>query len=213
MNTVMNPAIYDFNRPVWSLAQAKAARCLDLKENAPYSRAICTALRHGWMQGVSATRFAPERAATRGMLVTVLWRMAGRPRAAGKQTFVDVNNAHYYDGPVAWAVNCGIAKGVDASHFAPDAKLSRQEAAVMLRRYCVWRGAVAAEEGKASFVDAENAAPYAKSSLAWAFSAGLLSGQKRPGGYALAPTVVLTRGQLAQAAVALDNFLARRAAA
>ena len=56
--------------------------------------------RLGLMNGTSATTFSPTGTTTRGMIVTILYRMGGSP-AAGLSVFSDVSAGAYYADAVA----------------------------------------------------------------------------------------------------------------
>lgn len=51
-----------------------------------------------------------------------------------KSMFEDVKTDAWYAGAVAWAVEQGIVKGVDDTHFAPDKPCTRAEVVTMLQR-------------------------------------------------------------------------------
>ncbi|MBR3416752.1 MAG: S-layer homology domain-containing protein, partial [Clostridia bacterium] len=53
---------------------------------------------NGYMHGVGGGRFDPEGSMTRAMVVTVLWRIDGRPEA-GKSSFSDVPGGEWYSEP------------------------------------------------------------------------------------------------------------------
>ncbi|MBR5809315.1 MAG: S-layer homology domain-containing protein, partial [Clostridia bacterium] len=59
------------------------------------------------MSGTSDSEFSPSGVTTRGMIVTVLWRLEGEPKETGK-SFEDVNEGAYYYDAVAWASNNNI---------------------------------------------------------------------------------------------------------
>ena len=80
---------------------------------------------NGYMQGVGGGRFDPEGSMTRAMVVTVLWRIDGRP-AAGKSSFSDVPDGEWYSEPVAWAESTGVVTGVGGGRFDPDGVSSRE---------------------------------------------------------------------------------------
>ncbi len=87
--------------------------------------------------GISASQFAPEKAMTRGMFVTVLGRMANA-QGSGEQAaavFADVDADAYYAPYVDWAQKNGVINGVSANQFAPSAVLSREQMVTVLRRY------------------------------------------------------------------------------
>ena len=72
---------------------------------------------------------------TRGMMVTTLYRLAGEPQVEGTATFQDVKSSAYYANAVAWAEANGIAKGIDTGVFAPNAPVTREQAAAFAYRY------------------------------------------------------------------------------
>ena len=97
---------------------------VDVKESDWYYDAVMWAYENGVTTGVDATHFGPDSAVTRGQAVTFLWRAMGEPEPENTKTsFVDLT-ADYYKTAVAWAVEQGITKGVDATHFDPDGTCS-----------------------------------------------------------------------------------------
>ena len=48
----------------------------------------------------------------------------------------DVPRGSYYDAAVAWAAQSGIMTGMKADVFAPDAHVTRAQAAAILHRFC-----------------------------------------------------------------------------
>ncbi|MBR6825490.1 MAG: S-layer homology domain-containing protein [Oscillospiraceae bacterium] len=92
------------------------------------------ALEKGLFQGVSQTLFAPDRTMNRAMLVTVLWRNAGSPKAEPCD-FSDVEPGQWYTEAVAWAAENGIVKGVGEDRFAPMSHITREQLATILYRY------------------------------------------------------------------------------
>ena len=64
----------------------------------------------GMMNGTSKTTFGPNDSTTRGMIVTVLYRLENEPSAAAA-SFTDVVSGQYYTDAVAWANANGIVTG------------------------------------------------------------------------------------------------------
>ncbi|MDD6076921.1 MAG: S-layer homology domain-containing protein, partial [Clostridiales bacterium] len=76
------------------------------------------------MNGVSDTEFDPDGTLTRAMLVTVLWRQAGEPKAMQDCAFPDLGSpndpaASWYLDAVAWAAEAGIVNGRPDGTFDP----------------------------------------------------------------------------------------------
>ncbi len=91
------------------------------------------------MQGTSYTAFSPKETITRGMIVTMLWRLEGSPASLGTQ-FKDVKAESYYADAVRWAAKNGIVCGYDDDTFKPNQNITREELAVILYRYAEFKG-------------------------------------------------------------------------
>lgn len=158
----------------------------------------------GLMTGLTATTFGPNLSTTRGMIVTILWRMENEPAAKHGCPFADVRRGSYYEQAIAWASENGIVTGFDASTFAPDRAITREQLAAILFRFAAYRGmdAVTLRENLSSFQDQAAISAYAVSALNWAVGEGLMQGT----GDKLEPTGSATR---AQVAAMLRRFMQR----
>lgn len=158
----------------------------------------------GLMTGLTATAFGPNLSTTRGMIVTILWRMENEPAAKHGCPFADVRRGSYYEQAIAWASENGIVTGFDASTFAPDRAITREQLAAILFRFAAYRGmdAVTLRENLSSFQDQAAISAYAVSALNWAVGEGLMQGT----GDKLEPTGSATR---AQVAAMLRRFMQR----
>ena len=90
---------------------------------------------NGVTNGTSGNTFSPNAGCTRAQVVTFLWRAMGS--SAPKNTvnpFRDVVSGDYYYNAVLWAVENGITKGTDTSHFTPDKTCTRGEIVTFLWR-------------------------------------------------------------------------------
>lgn len=132
----------------------------------------------GLMTGLTATAFGPNLSTTRGMIVTILWRMENEPAARHGCPFADVRRGSYYEQAIAWASENGIVTGFDASTFAPDRAITREQLAAILFRFAAYRGmdAVTLRENLSSFQDQAAISAYAVSALNWAVGEGLMQG-------------------------------------
>lgn len=158
----------------------------------------------GLMTGLTVTAFGPNLSTTRGMIVTILWRMENEPAAKHGCPFADVRRGSYYEQAIAWASENGIVTGFDASTFAPDRTITREQLAAILFRFAAYRGmdAVTLRENLSSFQDQAAISAYAVSALNWAVGEGLMQGT----GDKLEPTGSATR---AQVAAMLRRFIQR----
>ena len=158
----------------------------------------------GLMTGLTVTTFGANLSTTRGMIVTILWRMENEPAAKHGCPFADVRRGSYYEQAIAWAAENGIVTGLDASTFAPDRTIMREQLAAILFRFAAYRGmdAVTLRENLSSFQDQAAISTYAVSALNWAVGEGLMQGT----GDKLEPTGSATR---AQVAAMLRRFIQR----
>ena len=172
----------------------------DVPEDAWYYEAVNKVWAQGLMTGVSDTLFAPGQSCERGMIVTILYRLAGAPEA-GTSGFLDVPEGDYYAAAVAWAEAEGIVYGYDETHFFPRTPITRQQLAAMLYRYAAWAGLdVSAADGLTDYADAEAVSAYALEAMRWAVAQELLFGTEAQ---RLEPDAEATR---AQTAAALARF-------
>ena len=147
------------------------------------------------MVGMGNDRFAPQATVTRAMAVTILYRLAGEPEVREAATFSDVDEKSWYAKAVAWAEDTGIAKGVDANHFAPNAPATREQLAALLYRCAQYAGLdVSAKGNLSNFSDGGTTSAYAVDAMTWAVGTGLLVGD---GTGRLLPKEQGTRAQLA----------------
>lgn len=155
----------------------------------------------GMMNGTSATLFSPNQTTTRGMIVTILYRLEGEP-AAGAAAFADVPAGQWYSGAVAWAAANGIAGGYGDGRFGPGDTVTREQIAAILYRYTAFKGGdTSARADMGAYRDAGEISPYALDALRWAVAQGVVSGY---GEGRLGPREPASRAQLAQM---LMNYL------
>lgn len=129
----------------------------------------------GIMDGVSYYRFAPDATITRGMVVTMLWRMAGEPYEAAAG-FTDVAAGRYYTTAVAWAAKNGIVEGMTSTTFAPDQAITREQLASILYRYAKWLGFSGYGSDISGYTDAGKVSSYAYDAMSWAVRSGVVTG-------------------------------------
>lgn len=105
----------------------------DVAEDAYYAEAVKWSDENGIIAPVSESIWNPDGDVTRGQFIINLYKAAGTPAAEGENPFEDVTDAELTKA-VVWAVGKGIAKGVSATRFAPDSKLTRAHAVTFLYR-------------------------------------------------------------------------------
>ena len=135
---------------------------------------------------------------TRGMLVTVLWRLDGETAPKTATTFTDVDANAYYADAVAWAAESGVVNGIGGSRFDPEGNVTREQIAAILFRYASLKGVdTAARADLTAFPDAEKTSAYAHDALSWAVAAELVKGTKEGSTIYLDPQGSATRAQVA----------------
>ena len=167
----------------------------DVAEGAWYYDSVEYAHSNSLMNGTSATTFSPDAKTSRGMIVTILHRMAGSPKAK-VANFTDVPTGAYYEAPIAWAFSKDIAGGYGNNLFGPDNHITREQMAVFLYNYAKFCGKsfVSAPKDISSFADSASVSSWATSAMKWAYGAGLIGGVS---GNRLDPTGSTTRAQAA----------------
>ena len=151
----------------------------DVPETAWYYDSVVYVYTHGLMNGTGPTTFQPNAPTTRGMVVTILYRMEGSPEAASWSPFGDVDPNAYYAAPVAWAQD----------------RVTREQLAAILYRYAAYKGCEVSQRGDLTqFVDAGQIHTYAREALSWANRMELIQGK---GKGILDPRGLAARAQVA----------------
>lgn len=109
--------------------------------------------------GTAPALFSPEANMTRGMVVTVIARLAGENTDGG---------ANWYDKGCAWAVANGVSDGTD-----PNGSITREQLAAMLYRYC---GSPAASGSLSTYADAASVSAFASDAMQWCVNNGIING-------------------------------------
>ena len=160
---------------------------VDVPADSFYYEAVKWAVEKGITNGTDAMHFSPNEPCTRAQIVTFLWRAAGSPEPKSLSSFADVPANAYYAKAVAWAAEQGIALGVDATHFDPNATCTRAHGVTFLAR-----AVKAAGDGRTAFTDVLENAYYAPA-VKWAADNGVTEGI---GGGLFGPNNDCTRAQI-----------------
>lgn len=126
--------------------------------------------------GVGNDAFGPDLSMTRGMVNTVLARLAGADTTGGET---------WYAKGTAWAVENGISDGTN-----PEQQVTREQLAAMLYRYA----GSPAVSGELGFDDADSISAWARDAVRWCVDNGILNGV---GGNRMTPQDLARRGQVA----------------
>ena len=150
----------------------------DVNENDWFYNAVKYMKDNRYMSGTTETTYSPSSKLTRGMLVTILHNMEGKPKATGTSKFSDVQNKNmYYYSAVLWASNNKIVNGYSNGKFGADDNITREQLAVMLSNYCKYKGKYKATNANYSkFSDSGKISGFAKTGMNWAVGNKIVNG-------------------------------------
>ena len=165
----------------------------------------------GIMNG-TGNAFEPNTNLSRAMVVTMLYRQAGKPAVAKKasEIFSDCADDAWYADAVVWAYENEIVNGTSKTTFAPDSSITRQDLAKILYGY-------ARKEGKGftgswmfllSNPDANLVADYANEAMHWVVMKGILTGKGAE--LKLDPKGLATRAEAAKMLSVFMDVLAEK---
>lgn len=169
---------------------------VDVSVNAWYHNGVHFAIENGLMVGTGKGRFEPNVPVTRGMMVTILYRMENTPAVKNVQVYEDVPLDQWYSKAVEWADSVNVVNGYGDSKFGPNDPVTREQMTAILYRYAQYKGvdvSVGENTNILSYHDAFDISSYAIPAMQWACGVGLLKGAD---GY-LMPRGNTTRAQLA----------------
>lgn len=169
------------------------------------------------MVGYGSHIFKPGADISRAMLAVMLWRLSGSPQAEAPLRFTDVAPGSWYAEAVRWADQEGVAVGYGGGLFGPEDPLTREQMAVIFRRYAHLQGleteAAGAEELLAAFPDGERVSAYAREAVGWACGKNMMLGMWEAGSKVLAPKERSSRAQAATVMMRyVEQLLKERAA-
>ena len=178
----------------------------DVADDAWYHDLVIRAADLGLFHGFEDGSFGPEQNISRGDIAVVLWNMAGSPEPGpDAKTFDDVVAEKYYAEAIAWASGAGIVSGYPGStNFGPDDPIRREEFATMMASFAKLKGqdtAGSANDYK-DMKDAASVSEWARSSVGWCFTKGIMSGQ----GENINPQGNATRAEAAKMIVILHDM-------
>ncbi len=131
------------------------------------------------MNGTAVDMFSPALTTTRGMIVTILYRMEGEPTTAGLDNpFTDLTQDWYVDA-VKWAAANGIVEGYGNGKYGPEDPITREQMVTILWRYAKYKGvdvSVGEDTNILSYNDAFEVSEYAIPAMQWAVAEGIIQG-------------------------------------
>ena len=174
----------------------------DIKSSDWFYNSVKYVYKNKFITGYSDTTFAPRDNLTRGMMVTILYRMENYPSVTGTPKFSDVQDSNqYYYKAIKWATDKKIVNGYNNGKFGPKDNITREQLAVILNNYANYKKKntnISNELDK--FTDKNSISSYAVKQMKWAVGVGVISGN--PDG-TLNPQGKATR---AEVAAMLENY-------
>ena len=166
----------------------------DVSENDWYYDNVRYVYENHLFQGISDTQFSPKDSMDRGMMTTVLYRLAGEPDVEYSPVFTDIPDGLWYTAGTVWAGKNGIVTGVGDGRFDPDSSVTRQQIAVILYNYARYVNADTSARGDLSgYADESQVASWARDAVSWAVAEGIIKGSDNR----LTPGASATRAEVA----------------
>ena len=202
-NTITSSTIANKHRnltAVWSGSCAYGDNCpsknfTDVSAGFWAHDAIDYVVSNSMFKGTTNTTFSPNTVMTRGMLVTVLYRLDGSPDVSGiENPFSDLANNAYHNA-ILWGSENRIANGYVDGTFRANKTLTREQLAVFLHRFANFKGYdtnVYSDIG--GFSDARDVGEFARESMCWAVGEGIINGTTST---TLSPKLGANRAQVA----------------
>jgi hypothetical protein len=148
----------------------------DVSEDDWYYEYVRYVYENALMQGTAADEFSPEITTDRAMIITILWRLEGKPEATSLVPFNDVEKEKYYYDAVAWAAQNKIVEGYSATGFGPEDAITREQLSAAFYRYAAYKELDVSARSELS-VFRDKPSDWAFETVQWAVAERLLQGK------------------------------------
>ena len=182
----------------------------DVRPSDWYSAAVNYVCEKGLMNGTSNTTFSPNTTTSRGMIVTILYRLAGSPDMPESNwgyPYADVDAAAYYSTPVYWARMNDLVTGYSDTQFGPDDAITREQLTAILYRYADYLGLDTdtdfIPDKYYDFPDYKTVSRYAANAMSWCVNKGIVNGSNGK----LHPQGTATRAEVATILMNAEGIL------
>lgn len=136
-------------------------------------------------------KFKPNDKITRGMVVTILYRLENSPMVTYNKKFKDVGNDLWYSDAIKWAAKNNIVSGYKNGKFGPDDYITREDLAIILHNYARYNALELSDNANLSkYSDNKKVDSYAKKAVGWAVKNKIMGDSKT-----LSPTSHATRAE------------------
>ena len=160
----------------------------DVIESDWFDPAVQYCYDNGLIKGTSENLFSPSLDTTRGMIVTILYRVEKEPGVTTLASFTDVESGNWYAESVTWAQEKGIVNGYPDGSFGAEDYITREQLAAILYKYAAYKGFdITAKADISAFDDASEISDWALTAVEWANANGFINGydnKLNPKGYA-----------------------------
>ena len=175
---------------------AAAKEFNDVKEDSWFKAAVDYVVERDLFNGTGKGNFSPNKQASKGMIITVLARMAGTDVDTGATdgNYSDVDYSLWYGPAIAWAYRMGIIS--DEGKFEPNSMLTRENMAVIIANFIDAFDLTYEEKTseEPQYTDYDKISEEAKDAVALTYKAGIFKGNKNG---TFKPQSGLTRAELA----------------
>ena len=180
INTTEHKKIINSFKIKDTVTVSKGIPFTDVVTNIWYFNAVKYVYNNGLIKGLNDYTFGPEDKLTRGMIVTILYRMEGSLAVTGDSGFTDVKSTEYYAKAVKWAKDKKIVQGYSGTtKFGPEDYILRQDLAGVLRNYARYKNKnVNVTASLTGFSDYKKIDSYANASMQWAIGTKVMNGNK-----------------------------------
>jgi len=152
------------------------------------------------ISGVGSNNYEPNRDITRAEFAAIMVRALGLAPDTAKNNFSDVADSKWYSGYVGTAASYGIISGYDTDTFAPNDKITREQAMTMVARAMAITDLVATTTDLNSgtpltaYTDTSKISGYAKAGIIACLNTGVVTGKTAD---TIAPKNNITRAEVA----------------
>lgn len=164
----------------------------DVTETDWFYEYVVDAYDKGLMAGTGDNEFSPNATLTRGMVTSIVYRMAGSPDVVYTAKFTDVPDGQWYTDGMLWASDNGVIAGYGDGLCGPNDPITVEQMASILYRYAGSPDMTANASVLDSYPDAAEVSAYATDAMKWAVVNGMTQGTT------LHPTTNATRAEAAK---------------
>ncbi len=161
---------------VYLEAETKMAdKFWDVKRGSWYFDNVSKIVDMGIMSGYSSISFGPNDQVKRAQFAVILCNWQGKKHVDAENKFSDVVSGSWYYDCVTWASSMKYINGYSNGKFGVNDPLTREQMAVIFKNYAAKNGYDVSERADLSgYSDGNDVSNYAKESVQWAVSKGLL---------------------------------------